>query len=49
MDGREKQVYVNEIKYQIKMLNNLKGWFGNWRVIFSEQWWMFWSGGRKRE
>ena len=35
MDGREKQAYVNEIKYQIKMLNNLKGWLRNLMVISS--------------
>ena len=29
MNGREKQAYVNEIKYQIKMLNNLKSWLRN--------------------
>ena len=33
MDGREKQAYVNEIKYQIKMLNNLRGWLRNLIVI----------------
>jgi hypothetical protein len=35
VDGREKQAYVNEIKYQIKMLNNLKGWLRNLMVISS--------------
>lgn len=35
MDGREKQAYVNEIKYQIKMLNNLKGWLRNLMVVSS--------------
>ena len=35
MDGREKQAYVNEIKYQIKMLNNLRGWLRNLIVISS--------------
>ena len=35
MNGREKQAYVNEIKYQIKMLNNLKSWLRNLMVISS--------------
>ncbi|WP_278547455.1 hypothetical protein [Megamonas funiformis] len=35
MDGREKQAYVNEIKYQIKMLNNLRGWLRNLIVVSS--------------
>lgn len=35
MDGKERQAYINEIKYQIKMLNNLKSWLRNLIVISS--------------
>ncbi len=30
----DKQLYINEVKYQIKMLNNLKRWLRNC-IIFS--------------
>lgn len=35
MDSKEKQVYVNEIKYQIRMLNNLKRWLRNLMIVSS--------------